>query len=232
MKYLAISCCFFMLMGCRADVQFITYPRPDLRVDYSVFESAGCIVDGLRLFCEESDSVSELGCDEIEQNPLYGGLDPAYPIAMCLFDDELSAGKDSFFHVGGFLSMKSVQYVVYENGRFSLIANIQTLQSLFAPIETEQEALSYALVTNDLTPYFSFYHDPTYRYLVDRIEGTHVERYGDDFLVHTFEADVPGCGEYHAAAAVDILITRSGQVEILSQLDVFQNPLFDDMCAD
>ncbi len=96
---------------------------------------------------------------------------------------------------------------------------------MFAPIESSDEALSYALVTTDLVARYETEDDPIFRYadyFVDRVEDTHVEETIDGFVVHLFTMPTPLCGcGVHTVYAVDILVTKDGRVEQLNATEAY-----------
>ena len=81
MKYRALLLLFIALVisACQKDVTFINHPRPDLTVDFTPFEDAGCPPDEYgRMYCEAEGTLGALGCDLISKpSDLYGGLQPA-----------------------------------------------------------------------------------------------------------------------------------------------------------
>jgi len=102
-----------------------------------------------------------------------------------------------------------------------LASGVADLQPVFAPVESADEALSYALAVADDNYYAAFglkiHNDgsakvpyPTPQYLVARIEDTHVEETTEGYLVHLFRSPACLCG--YETYAVGVLVTREGQV--------------------
>ena len=131
------------LSGCQQDAIFINHPRPDLAVDFTPFEDAGCPPDEYgRMYCEADSPLGALGCDLITKpSDLFGGLQPADPIARCTIEPFLDQepGEEDFpeegtyfYNVGG-LYPRFIRYVVYTDGGFELIQNPEQFRAYFAP---------------------------------------------------------------------------------------------------
>lgn len=231
-----------ILIGCQGDLTFINHPRPEVTVDFSPFEDAGCPPNeyGAR-YCEQDSPLGALGCDEIRKpSDLLGGLQPTYSIARCYIEPFLNQGdlgdaefpEDGtfFYNVGG-LYPRFVRYVVFKDGGFELVHNQEELQALYAPIETEAEALAYALAVNQASAYFDLELDPELKYLVDKIEDTHVDQVDEGFRVHLFHYQFFGCGP-HETYALTYQVTTSGEIEEINADPIYKDPADDDLCVD
>lgn len=196
------------LAGCQ-NPHFVNHSKPELDVDFSVFENVGCPPDeyGFRR-CKTDSPMADLGCNEIrEPSNLLGALDPSYPIALCLVIPYLNAeemGAENahmlaegkyFFNIGGSIPTY-VRYVIFRDNQFELVETEDEFRNIFAPIAGPQEALSYALAVKDLSAYYGLEIDSRYQYFVDEIEDTHVEAMADGYLVHLFFYEVFGCGPH------------------------------------
>ena len=222
--------------------EFINHPRPDLSVDYSAFNDVGCQSDeqGI-LICDDDSPLASFGCDRIASPlGLIGGLDPAYSIAVCIFESYLhweeidlifDLEEDGFVYSYGGLNPTYIRYVIYINGEYKLIKTMDELQNAFAPIESRIEALSYALASNDYSAYFGLAYDRNLRYLVDIVEDTHVEKVENGYLVHLYYYRFFGCGP-HTTSALEVLVTHNGEVEEMKVEGVFEDPEEDNLCID
>jgi hypothetical protein len=230
-----------IITGCQKDVTFINHERPELTVDFTPFEDAGCPPDEYgRMYCEEDGPLGLLGCDLISKpSDLYGGLRPADPIARCTIEPFLDqdAGEADFpeegtyfYNIGG-LYPRFIRYVVYADGGFQLIQNVEQFQAHYAPIDSANEALSYALAVKRASAYFDLEFDPEYEYFADEIEDTHVERVDDGYLVHLFHYQVFGCGP-HDTSALTYLVNESGEIERLNAEAIYKDPEEDNLCVD
>jgi hypothetical protein len=113
--------------------------------------------------------------------------------------------------------------MVYLDDTFQLIGSREKLRDLFAPIESADEALSYALLA---TGYSTKYEpedyrlavpgdcDPGpkgYRYYVDTLEDTHVVEVEGGYQVHLFDSQVFGCGP-HPVWSVIVQVNHDGTI--------------------
>src|SRR5262245_55721071 len=91
---------FIFLAACNGAPKFINHPAPNLTVSFDAFN--------------DIKTIAALGCDEIQvPSSLIGGLEPSYPIAICVIrsmpgegSEELRAEIDSgqfFYYTGGLL---------------------------------------------------------------------------------------------------------------------------------
>jgi len=185
--------------------------------------------------------LANMGCDEIQApSSLIGGLEPSYPIAICAIQyipgegaEELAAEIESgqFFYYTGGLRGNYVRYVVYQNGEFILLKTEEDLRKLFAPIESPEEALSYALAAKNLSAYYDLRFDPAYEYEVDTIEDTYVTSDTGGYLAHLFHDQQFGCGP-HWISEIDVYVSVDGNIEERSNRHSFRNPDSDEVCVD
>jgi len=221
---------------------FINHPQPELAVDVSVFEDAGCPLDEYgELNCSDDSPLADLACDQIAApSDFMGGLDPAYPIATCYFysylhedDYDLIAQveDEGFVYSSGGLYLVYIRYVIYKDGEFELIKTLDEMQNTFAPIASPTEALSYALASSNFFAYYDLEYDIDLRYLVDVVEDTYVDVIEDGYLVQLYYYRSYGCGP-HTTSAVEVLITNQGDIREVNFEGVFENPEEDDLCTD
>ena len=234
---LCIALFLLLLTSCQGashllSPQFVNHTKPALSIDFSPFENVGCPPDqyGYRR-CEEGSSLAALSCDEIAKpSDLLGGLDPSYPIAVC---SDHSWGREEgryFFNAGG-IRPAYVRYVIFRDGQFKLIETKDEFRKAFAPVTTEEEALSYALAVQNLSAYYNLGRDSELQYFVDTIEDTYVETTTDGYLVHLFYYKVFGCGP-HFTYAADVKVTTQGYVEEVNRKKIYKDPLEDGLCVD
>lgn len=205
-----------------------------LVLDNQVFENAGCPKDGHNLrHCADGSPVKALGCDGLQEpDNLLGGLTPRYPMVICTVSDRTrSTRSPEFVYNRGCILPSLVRYVVYREGHFQLLKSSADLQAAFAPVETPQEALSYALASTGMTALYGVDAPAGYRYFVDKIEETHVESTPGGYLVHLYQRQVCGCGP-HTVSAVAVRVAREGVVEQGSKHRVYENPKEDGLCVD
>jgi hypothetical protein len=219
------------LTACGAP-SFVNHTPPELTVDFEPFEDSGCPLDRYNFRrCEADSPLAALGCDEIRQVDLLGGLDPPYPIAECLSSLYNGPEERDYLFRRGCMEPVAVRYVVWREDEFHLIETDDELRALFAPIETAEEALSFALaVQGSLSARYGLTYQPeSTKYLAGRIQDTHVESLPDGYLVHLFYREYCGCS-YHETAAVDVHVTEQGYLEEVKRQAVYRDLL--EMCID
>ena len=246
-KLLWFSCGMaFLLSGCILTgcipPKIINHPAPDLTVDFTPFEDAGCPLDeyGYNRHCEEGSVLYNLGCDRLAEVPAgFGGLSPAYPMAICTYvpywrtgiaDPYNTLESEYFYNVGGPLPML-VRYVIFVDGEFRLVKNPDEFRVVFAPIDSPDEALSFGIALADVYTVYDIKYELKYRYEVRTIEDTYVENRGDGYFVHVFDYQFFGCGP-HYYYAVDLNVTPDGRVDEISRTKIYRNPTYDDLCQD
>lgn len=231
-----------LLAACQTQPKVINHDPPALSVSFNKFQEVACPLDGNGyLNCGDGHPLAALDCDEIFAPPsLFGGLDPSYPIALCQIDviygnssdetkAEINAGE--YFYYEGGLSGKYIRYVIFRNEEFLLLRSEEDFQEAYAPIESPEEALSYALAVTNLSAAYGIVVDPASEYEVDSIEDTFVTATSDgyDLLLYSYAAY--GCGP-HWTSAVLVHVSREGVIQELSRTNMFRDPNLDDVCFD
>jgi hypothetical protein len=216
------------------------HPRPEWTLDFSPFDDVGCAPDESALrYCEEDSPLMALGCDRIQKpSDLLGKLEPSLPMAECLFEpfrhpDQPGSIDDEgeyIYRTGGLMPVY-VRYVIIREGQFQLIKSEEQFREVFAPVETENEALSYALVLRNLSAYYGIEFNPEYEYFVDKLEDTYVESSSDGYVVHLYNYQFYGCGP-HLTYAIDLLVTDQGMIEEINREAVYKDPSEDTLCVD
>jgi hypothetical protein len=217
----------FFLSACQSKPEFINHPPPNHVVSMDVFA--------------DQTLVANFGCDEIQApSNLIGGLEPPYPIAICVIQYTPGEGTEALaaeiesgqfvFYTGGLLG-SYIRYLIYQNGEYLLLKTEEDLRRLFAPIESPDEALSFVLAAKNLSAYYGLQYDPAYKYEVDTIEDTHVTPDADGYLVHLFHDQRFGCGP-HWISEIDAYVSVSGNIEERSSRQSFRNPDLDELCID
>ncbi len=216
----------WLLSSCSSKPEFINHPAPNLTVSIDAFNG---------------EIPSNLGCDEIQApSDLLGGLEPAYPIAICAVSNDSSGhseelqaeinGGQYFYYTGGLFG-NYVRYIIHQNGEFILLKTKEDFRKVFAPIESPEEALSYALAVRNLSAYYGLEYFEGYKYEVGTLEDTYVLQQADSYLVHLFYEQVFGCGP-HWTSQIDVHVSVAGIVEELSSEAIFRDPNLDDLCVD
>jgi hypothetical protein len=216
---------------------FINHPAPSYTLDFSEFENAGCTESSnTGLGCSPDSPLGKLGCDEIQKpSDLLAALEPQYPIALCFVvpyrrnSDEPPAGS-YFYRQGGLLGMYA-RFVILRDGEFEIIHSLDELAAVFAPIESPDEALAYALAATGFTAEYGFKFEPQWVYLSDVIEDTFVTTQDDGYTVRLFHFRLFGCGP-HDLMAADFHVWREGTIEPGDRRALYKDPNLDNVCID
>jgi hypothetical protein len=231
----------FMLSGC-IPPKIVNHPAPDLKVDFTPFEDAGCPLNdsGYTRICEEGSVLYNLECDRLSAiSDEFGALSPAYPMAICTYvpygrpdvaEPWNTPASEYFYNVGGPMPML-VRYVIFVNSEFKLIKNADEFRAIFAPVDSEEEALSFALALADVYTMYNQVFNIRYRYEVRTLDDTYVESTDDGYIVHVFDYQFYGCGP-HYYYAVDLNVTSDGRVDEISRTKIYRNPMLDGLCQD
>lgn len=230
-----------LLVGCLPP-KIIHHAAPDLKVDFTPFEDAGCPVDmyGNYRWCLEDSPIHALGCDRIASLPVEtGALQPALPLARCIFipgdheeiADPWNLPQSEYIYDSGGPYPELVRYVAYEEGDFRLIKSAEEFRAVFAPVESPDEALAFALALADVFTMYDQDLSSEYRYEVRTLEDTYVETKPEGYLVHVFDYQFFGCGP-HYYYAVELLVTADGLVEEIRRQAIYRDPLLDGLCQD
>lgn len=211
--------CF--LTGCLPSrkVTVVEYAPLDWTVDAKGFTDIGCI-GRLPKSCAE---LIALGCDEIRLPRFYlGGLQPSYGIMECIHEGNESPDKEYFRQQPG-LDTRYRSYVIFKDGKYWLIIKQSEFKKIFAPVESPQEAISYAMAITSLSARYDIDPNADVDYLVDVIEETHAEETSEGYIVYLFDTDRNmGCG-IHSNYAVKVLVTRDGEVHEVSRQEIYKS---------
>lgn len=230
--------------GCQAinpaGPQVINHPEPQIPpLSMATFEAAGCAPGETGSWdCPDANPISVLGCDFLsEPGDLLGALNPEYPLARCLYfpiqhqqenPDSLDAPR--LFNEGCLLPVY-VRYVISKEGQFAAIETTEDLQEVYAPIETPDEALSYALAATGLEAKYGLQRQPGFRYFQDTLEDTFVIETADGFELLLYHYQVCGCGP-HTTSAIRLQISREGIIKEITKSPAYEDPAEDGLCVD
>ena len=231
-----ISCSFasrLLGMEQNSPPEIFQHDKPELPVNTQPFIEAGCSGENLYVMeCAEDSPLYDLGCDFLSVDAVSGGLRPQYAVATCVRRDTSGEPPEpDLFQMTGCLMPLYQSVVVSVDGEIRLVNDAASFQGLFAPIESEEEALAYAQLVTGLNAIFGWEvaEDSPNQYYVDRLEDTHVAQTDEGFIVSLFSDPEPLCGcATHTIYQRDVLVHLSGQVEIVNS-----TPLYDfEACID
>ncbi|MBN1921163.1 MAG: hypothetical protein JW892_07970 [Anaerolineae bacterium] len=199
-------------------VTITEYPPLDWSVNMQHLRDSGC--EG-QLPASCSDLIA-LGCDEVQGPGFYlGGLQPLYPIMECIHANGAPPDPDFFRQPDG-LDTRYRTFVIYQEGTYRYLIQKSAFRALFAPVESPEEALSFAMALTGLKARFNLNPDADVEYLVDAIAETHVEEVPEGYLVYLFDhAHQMGCA-IHPFYAVQVLVTPEGQAREVKREEIYR----------
>jgi hypothetical protein len=222
-------------------MRVINHPEPEFPpISLAPFEAAGCTFNEYGMGeCPQDGSLAELGCDQLRKpDDLLGGLDPAYPLALCLYYPLRHANEapadpmeEPRFYNDGCMMPVYVRYVIYRDGDFEVLHTIDELSAAYALIQSPEEALSYSLAATGLEARFGQKREPGYRYFVNQLEDTRVSQVDEGYQINLYDYQVCGCGP-HTTSIVTTEVFANGNIHTLEEQPAYENPAEDGLCVD
>jgi hypothetical protein len=213
----------------------VHHEKPNLSVDVSPFATDDCGGESGG-YCTPLPATQSLGCSALLSQPLFGGLSPQYPIIVCRIDspglptgDELIPGE--CIYSDGFFERGCYQYIIYKDNRYERIDTMEAFRRFFAPVESPEEALGFALASGDYDARYGQARNPKLVYYVSRFEDTYVRTVQEGYLVQLFYTPIFGCGPF-VTEAVEIKVTYDGITTPMRRFSVYRNPEQDKFCVD
>lgn len=199
-------------------VSVTEYPSLDWAINPQGFEEPGCKGE-LPETCRE---LIALGCAEIRSPRFYqGGAQPPYPVMECISNAEGPPDPKYFKQPPG-LDTRYRTYVIYQDGVYRLIIKKSEFKEIFAPVESAEEALGYAMAMTALQARFDIDPGDPVEFLVPVIPETHVETTPDGFLVYLFDSDREmGC-DTHSFYGVKVLVKPDGEVAEVVRQEIYR----------
>ncbi len=225
---LALTSCNFPQF--KRTPNIIQHDPPILSVDDAYFISNNCYND---LSCLPAGLIStDPQYDHLGKAPdLLGGLTPSVPLAILTSNWYQPIPDVQFMYIKPCLSTRHVRFLAQVDGELILLDSIETMSAVFAPIESANEALSYALATTGYSAVYDLESTPDLKLLVDSLEETYVAETPEGYTVHLFDTFLCGCGP-HIMRSVEVQVTREGKVTKSPPVDAFRDPAIDDLCVD
>lgn len=206
------------------------HPAPEFTADNSrfselgCFDSTDCLPPSLRNIEFPVDWIYPL-------NDTYGGLDPKLPMAIT---GNMSFDYDTIqpaVYTQGCMGTYYVRYLVEVDGEMRLIDSADGLKELYAPIESEDEALSYAVAVTGLTPLNDLELHPFYkRYTRPLIESYSVFDV-NQYTVNLYDDYLCGCGP-HVVSMITVTVQQDGSFSLSEPVGAFSDPKTDGLCID
>jgi hypothetical protein len=229
-KWVIAIIVFLLTTSCQFNsMKIIHHERPNIETDFSPFQNIGCAKtdENDKLYqCEENSPLFVIGCDFVEEVPLLGGLTPNYPTARCTqeTDEEFAfvvLPPDECLYANGFMTTFCNRYLIYKDNDFQLIKTMDEFRTLFAPIDSPNEALGFVLARGRYTAKYNQTESSKHVYMVQELEDTYIETTTDGYIVHVFYAPLFGCGVFETSA-VGVKVTHDGQIEEITRHIIYQ----------
>lgn len=204
----------------------VTPGEPD-----AVLSRVGCARENGAIICAEESPWQVFKCDELITLGINNtGLPPEIHFyAECLIAEDEKEGRDSYLYRKGCAFRKNVAYIIGSNNDYRLIRTPLELQEIWQPIETPEEALSYALLMTGLSATYHFEGQPNLLYFKDPIEGTRVTEKDGEYLINLFHYQTCLCEPWDNSE-VYLLVDREGVITWLGALPISMTIGFG--CAD
>jgi hypothetical protein len=201
-------------------------PRPLLR-------EAECQVDAYgSVTCPPGSPLAALGCESIglpsDATPELGAERTPLGICYAVPPDEEQPAPDYLYRAGCAFRRNAAPIFKTADG-YALLRTLGELRDFFAPIESPQEALTYAQLATGLQARFSFEPDPSLLYFQDILQGTQVDPVEDGYRINLFHFQTCFC-EPWVNSQVALLVETSGEVTWLGALPLSMTTGFS--CAD
>lgn len=230
-----ISLFIFVLASCKLSQlnpfkRVIEYPFPEMTADNSYFANLGCFesIDCLPAELKNLD----LPIDSI--SPLdntYGGLNPQIPMAKT---GKMSFDYDTVYpavFTEGCMGTYYIRYLAAVDDQIRLIDSADGLKKLFAPIENEDEALSYAVAVTGLTPLNDLDQHPLYKRYTRPLVESHATYDGEQFTVNLYDTFICGCGP-HIVSSITVTVQQDGSFSLSEAVGAFSDPKTNGLCID
>jgi hypothetical protein len=213
----------------------VHHEKPNLSVDVSPFAADDCGGESGG-YCTPLSATQSLECSAVLSQPLFGGLSPQYPIIVCRIDTPgLPTGDEQIpgecIYSSGFFVSGCYQYIIFKDNRYERIDTLAAFRRVFAPVESPEEALGFALASGDYHARYGQVMDPRLVYYVSRFEDTYVKTIQEGYLVQLFYTPIFGCGPF-VTEAVEIKVTYDGVTTPMRRFPVHRNPEQDKFCVD
>jgi hypothetical protein len=192
---------------------------------------------GLKLSSLEFSDLEK--CDRLEREDLWGGLTPNYPLVSCIRDFTEHTSWDAvlpnecFQIEKRFHRMSCQEYVIAKDGDYQHIRSMDDLRAVFAPVDSPEEALAFALMSNnDYSALYGQVEKFGYVYYVETIEDTHVlSSLPEGYTVNVFYITRFGCGHFDVIA-INVKVSIGGQVKEINRYPIYRDPSRDGFCVD
>jgi hypothetical protein len=155
-------------------------------------------------------------------------LSPPLPLVECLFLSKDYNSEEGIVREGCMMPLFR-RYIAKQGEDFKLIESIEEFRSIFAPVETKEEAMAFAVALTSSLPRYDTSVPQDYFPVKSAIRPTYAEVSQEGYKVRLFDSEICGCGS-HPYYAVEYLVTKAGNVTELSREKVYDSTI--QICVD
>jgi hypothetical protein len=162
---------------------------------------------------------------------MLGGLNPALPLAVGSTVLSRDEGEIPAVYVKRCMRYQFIRYLVFRNGSIELVDSLNELSEIYAPIESADEALSYAVAATGYTALFDLGNRKKLEFYNPLIEASAVTSTDGSYKVTLFDTYLCGCGP-HIINSVDVVVNEDGTLDVAEPQPAFSDPENDGLCID
>jgi len=185
----------------------------------TLLEQAGCeVIDAYNeVTCPPQSALSAFGCESIyPPTGIYPDLGPDRAlVATCYATPPGKAPptENDLFQRGCAFRVNAA-HIFKVGDEYVQVGSPQALQAFFSPIESPEQALSYAQLRTGLVAQFDFEIDRSMIYFTDTLAGTQVTLSEDGYRVNLFHYQYCFCEPY-VNSQVELRVDETGEVNWL-----------------
>jgi hypothetical protein len=206
------------------------HPAPELQMDNSYFAGLGCF-DSPKCLPDELQKISHPIGYISEPGNILGGLSPTIPLAVASTRGFTPEEEIPAVYVNRCMAQQYIRYLVNYEGEIRLIDSVEGLAALYAPIDSPDEALSYAIASTGFSAVNDLQNFPKPKIYADSVEETFVTSTAEGYVVHLFDTYLCGCGP-HIVSSVDVKVRKDGSISLSEPVKSFSDPKMDGLCID
>ena len=151
-------------------------------------------------------------------------------MAICKIEtEEHEAAKTNGLYLSGCAFRTENRYIFQVDGEYVLVSSLEELKQLFVPIDSPEQAVSYAQLVTGLDATYDFTYDSTLMYFHEILLATHVTQRGDAFEMNLFDFVECSC-EPLFNNQITIRVDRDGQVTWVDAVPIYMTTGWS--CAD
>jgi hypothetical protein len=107
----------------------------------------------------------------------------------------------------------------------------QKFAGVFAPIESREEALSYAVAVTGYQPMYDLESIEGLEIVSEKLDETHVKKIKEGYVVLLFDYFLCHCGPF-VIKSVDVTVHFDGSISVSEEADAYHDPRWDNVCID